>query len=444
MAQQRGGNSFAVVENGVLDIEDLQGATECQQLRHDAGVDTTSSLHMSTENIEAIGPPLLKFADVRMVHLEVTDKCNARCPQCGRNDRGGPVHPDLPLTELSVEDVKRLLPEDVCRQLRKVYMCGNFGDPTSAQDLLGVCEYLRACNPQMTVGVHTNGGARLPSWWSKLGAVLQKPCYVRFAIDGLEDTNHIYRQRVNWKKLMANVGAFIAAGGNAEWDYIVFGHNEHQVEVAEALSKELGFSRFQAKKTQRFLDRGELSIVESTPVKNDAGQIVGEIRPPRDPKWLNEALLMDVKRLAAQHGSFEKYLDKATIECKAARDKEIYISAEGLVFPCCWLAGGRYPPPGSTGHMAKLQSSLEGWFAEAGGGFVSGATGLQDAVEGPLFRRVASSLQQPSIAEGRIRTCAYACGQEYAGFAKQFPGWKRGTQPDVSQSSCSASRCTVS
>ena len=41
-------------------------------------------------------------------------------------------------------------------------------------------------------------------------------------------------------------------GGIAQWDYIVFKHNEHQVEEARKLSKELGFFEFQIKKTSRF------------------------------------------------------------------------------------------------------------------------------------------------------------------------------------------------
>jgi hypothetical protein len=53
---------------------------------------------------------------------------------------------------------------------------------------------------------------------------------------------------------MRNVDAFIAAGGNAEWDFLVFRHNEHQVDAARALALGMGFTLFNAKATSRFFD----------------------------------------------------------------------------------------------------------------------------------------------------------------------------------------------
>ena len=43
---------------------------------------------------------------------------------------------------------------------------------------------------------------RPASWWRALGAVMTGKNYVRFGIDGLEDTNHLYRQKVKWGTLM--------------------------------------------------------------------------------------------------------------------------------------------------------------------------------------------------------------------------------------------------
>lgn len=48
---------------------------------------------------------------------------------------------------------------------------------------------------------------------------------------------------------MANAQAFIDAGGYADWDYLIFKHNEHQIDEAIALSKKMGFGNFYPKKS---------------------------------------------------------------------------------------------------------------------------------------------------------------------------------------------------
>ena len=88
-------------------------------------------------------------------------------------------------------------------------------------------------------------------FWSELGNLFPKEADLGgliFSIDGLEDTNHLYRQYVGWVKLMENVNAYMSAGGVAVWDYLIFKHNEHQIDEAEKLSKKLGFYKFTPKK----------------------------------------------------------------------------------------------------------------------------------------------------------------------------------------------------
>ena len=42
--------------------------------------------------------------------------------------------------------------------------------------------------------------------------------------------------------------AFINAGGRARWDFLIFAHNEHQVDEAEALATKWGFKSFYQEK----------------------------------------------------------------------------------------------------------------------------------------------------------------------------------------------------
>ncbi|CAE7885142.1 por, partial [Symbiodinium microadriaticum] len=382
--------------------------------------------------------------ELKAVHLELTTRCNAACPQCPRNLQGGVENPVLAAhhSELSLEDVRAILPPGFLRQLRKVYLCGNFGDPAVAQDCAEVIRYLLSVGGSR-VGLFTNGGARSPVWWEELsipelGSIMQPPerAFVRFAIDGDESTNHLYRQHVRWERLMANVDAFLAAGGNAEWDFIVFEHNEHQVEAMRSLAEQKGFTKFNAKKTARFIDKARGAVKPSVPVKDTSGSVVRTLRPPANPAWQNEAALESVQKAAClvlrellqaveKYGSIEAYYDSCEISCKVAKEKEVYISADGLAFPCCWLAAEMYradlPNSGrEVVRLAKAAFPQEGLHALSA--LRRGVGAAVDRRAGLFQQLVPAAMRQPSLREGRLRTCSGVCGVEVNAFAKQFAG----------------------
>lgn len=113
--------------------------------------------------------------------------------------------------------------------------------------------------------MNTNAGAKKPEWWRELAKTLGNWSYLKFSFDGLGDTNHLYRQGVNWDIAWENALAFIEAGGKAEWDYLIFEHNEHQVEEARALAEKVGFRKFIPKKTGRFFSTMQIARQRNTP-----------------------------------------------------------------------------------------------------------------------------------------------------------------------------------
>ena len=356
------------------------------------------------------------YEAIREVHLELTDKCNAACPQCARSDHGGPVNPHLPLTELRLDDVRTILWPQFVLQLERLYACGNNGDPILARDCLEIFQYFRSCNPKIKLGIHTNGGARSLGFWQRLGSLLTKGTgYVRFGIDGLEDTNHIYRRNVRWAVLMRNVKAFVASGGNAQWDYIVFRHNEHQVEQARKLAEDLGFTAFNVKTTGRFLDWEKAEQIQATPVKNRDGNVVSQVERPLSRAYQNEALV-GLQDLQNRYGSMDRYLDRAEIHCKVQARNSIYVSAEGHVLPCCWLAG--LLRNRSAKRRAEIFDPLE---ALGGASHVDARQrGMRAIVEDQFFQSaVPGSWSKPSCAQGKLRTCARICGHDFKLFEAQ-------------------------
>ena len=164
------------------------------------------------------------YTDIRTVHLEITEKCNAACPMCARNINGGEDNPWLQNSELSLTDIITIFPDRFIQQLNHMFMCGNYGDPIVAKDTLKVFKHFRSVNPTIYLSMNTNGSARTKQWWKDLAEVIGTDGYVIFSIDGLEDTNYLYRKNTIWDKIMENAKSFIDAGGIAHWEYIVFEH----------------------------------------------------------------------------------------------------------------------------------------------------------------------------------------------------------------------------
>lgn len=236
--------------------------------------------------------------DIKVLHLEPTDVCQAACPLCAREtdtlfDKKQQHH-------LSVENIREILSADQIAQLDKMFMCGTYGDPAAGQHTLDIYKEFRRINSDIVLGMNTNGALRNAAWWHELGAIFNQPRdYVVFSIDGLEDTNSTYRVNVSWSQLVTNARAFVAAGGSAHWDMLVYQHNQHQVAACEQLARDLGFTWFRAKVSKRELVNG----------------------------------------LARPQGWQQPRVQSTTINCHALNEQSMYIDAQGNSSPCCWIGG---------------------------------------------------------------------------------------------------------
>jgi MoaA/NifB/PqqE/SkfB family radical SAM enzyme len=344
---------------------------------------------------------MYRWSDIRRIHLEMTTKCNASCPQCPRNIDGGPVNPNLPITELRLVDIQRIFPVGALDKVRVIQMCGNYGDASLARELVEVCGYINAVARGTQIQLHSNGSARNPEWWASL-ARLVHTCV--FAIDGLEDTNHVYRRNTVWSRIMANAEAFIAAGGRASWNFIVFEHNEHQVDAAAEMAQKMGFRKFYAKRTGRFLK--DNILLPASAIRNVKGDVISLLKPPVDPVFRNPEA-RHISNTYSTEGAFKAFMGSTPISCKAEKDAQIYISAEGFVFPCCWMAQ-IYPQAGVSTRKRQILDMI---------GRLPGGRDAIDARKRSLAAILNDQMFQEHIPNGwksgehRLNVCSKFCGQ---------------------------------
>lgn len=271
---------------------------------------------------------MFKFNELKQIHLEITNNCQASCPMCSRNHHGGQDNPLIKINNWTLDHYKHTINDEVLNQIESIFFCGNFGDPLLNNDLIEMIEYTVSIKPEIEIRIHTNGSLRNNTWWNRLAKALPKRHLLVFALDGLSETHSLYRIGTDYHQILRNATAFIQAGGNAEWCFIRFKHNEHEVDTAKNIAMDLGFKSFTMKDSSRFL------LESSFPVLDKAGNVVNKLEPA------GESKIVFIKKKDID--DYKSIVENSTIECYALQNKEVYIDAFGRLFPCCWLASAPY------------------------------------------------------------------------------------------------------
>jgi MoaA/NifB/PqqE/SkfB family radical SAM enzyme len=322
-----------------------------------------------------------------------------------RNYRGMDFNSGYPVCELSLAQFQHIFTPDVLSAITRpepeingrapvsyeflgLIFNGNLGDFSSAKDGVEIVKYLVSHN--VRVMITTNGSARTPDWWASLAL---PGVEIGFALDGLEDTHTLYRQDTDWHKIIKNAQAFIAAGGRATWRFIPFDHNRHQEQACRDMAQQLGFAEFENIYDGRdtgpvFSRTGEFSHR----IGHDIGpaHIVPDIKPMLENHitWYNSQTFKEAKDTP-----------ELNIQCIHKRNREIYVAADGSVYPCCFL--GFYP--GQMNHPGNQELATLVY--------------QNNALEYPLaqclewFDRVEQTWQLNSIAEGRTFQCVKTCNK---------------------------------
>jgi len=338
---------------------------------------------------------MFKFSDLKNIHFEITNRCQASCPMCSRNYHGGLENPLIKSQDWTLQDFKTIITDTVLTQLEGFYFCGNFGDPIINNDLIDMCQYSSSVNPNLYIRIHTNGGARNKDWWKKLAKALPSAHNVIFAIDGLKDTHSLYRIGTDFNKVLDNAKAFIQAGGTAEWAFIKFKHNEHQLQAAEALAKDYGFARFTYKDSARFVATKNFEVL------NNNGEVIYNLQPPTGSKI--NLITQDTI------DNYKDIVNASEIDCYVKQTKEIYIDAYKNVMPCCFLASIPYNYSTTNDIAIKIKTEIENQYKDLVndlGNTNALEKSIQDIIDSTSWQTVWNKYWN----EKKLITCARTCG----------------------------------
>ena len=236
------------------------------------------------------------------LYVEPTSYCSLKCPKCARTtnpDRFKPTH-------LSPQTLQIFLQSQVWSQLKVIEYGGNLGDPIMHNDFGGLIRAVREVRPKASHLIHTSGANRNLDWWEKLIQDMTLNDSVTFSVDGLKDTNHIYRINADWQTI-EDAMKFCVGKVHTHWKMIVFKHNEHQINEVVKRAKDIGVSWFLLTKSSRY-DSGE-----------------DDMKP--SPNWVSQVGNIKLEG----------------VDPKCVKSSRHYISAEGKYFPCCWISIDQNP-----------------------------------------------------------------------------------------------------
>lgn len=357
------------------------------------------------------------FARINEYQLEITSYCNAACPQCPRNNNGQGINKRMPLCHLERRIIDKVFTEELCQRLKQVFFCGSYGDPIMHPEFLDILRDFREKNPTLWLYIHSNGGVHDTSYWEEISRIMAGYGQIDFGIDGLEDTLHLYRKKVNYHTVMENARAFIKAGGRAQWNFIVFRHNEHQVEEAKNLGQQLGFSNVLIRKTGRFFNHRSVEEMSYWPVAGE--QYV--LEPPTMPEYRNRSMVF-LPNLKKQYKNIRDYFDSTEISCDAMIGPKAVINAEGLVLPCNFFNHNLYdrrfyeeqvlPESNELSSLPdgrnQVRAFLESYNLNS---FDIHHHTLPEIFANPMWKDLVLSWNK-TLSNGRLFECAMTCGSK--------------------------------
>ena len=247
------------------------------------------------------------------IQIGITTRCNGHCKFCLRNE----LLRTRDAEKMRIYREKIDLPFDSFKNIFKtntiqnIQFCRNKGDAIFHPEFQKFIDCIKDNNRKFTLA--TNASIFTNEWWYNLGKNYK--CDVVFALDGLEDTHKLYRG-TDFKTVFEHMKSFIDGGGYSSWQFIVFKHNEHQVEEAKTIAYRIGCKKF-IKVVSRFYDE---EFEKPTTTFNLTKREINK----------NIKSKFDKEKYPKIYKLFND------IECEWKRTNRIYIDSRGYVYPCCF------------------------------------------------------------------------------------------------------------
>jgi len=231
---------------------------------------------------------------IEWLDIELTSFCNIQCKGCFRVVS---LEADKILNKeyLKLSTIKEKFQKQMFPNIKIINFCGSIDEPITHPEFFEIIKHFSNWNAHINIA--TNGSLRTEKWWKELAGILPFSHRVTWGIDGSDKLSEVYREGSNFEKIKKNFRAFNSAGGKSNWQFIVFEHNEHQLEEAKDIAKQEGFVDFKTIISHR----------------------------------------KDTKSVKPKQEKIDTLPEETAISCKYGNQNRIFINHMGNVIPCCHL-----------------------------------------------------------------------------------------------------------
>lgn len=210
--------------------------------------------------------------DLGSSNIELTFRCKLQCSQCTRDllfngNQKEKTYMKEKLSkssEIDLNDFKKL-----CNFFNnKIALCGQISDPifhTKFFDILKICSNEFS---NKTFKIHTAAHQKNLEWYKTAFDLTNDNITWIFGLDGLPETSHQYRKNQNSQLIYDAMMLGKEMGKNIVWQFIVFGFNYNQIEVARniCIEKKISFKLI-------FTDRNNGNVKLAPPNFQSSGPI---------------------------------------------------------------------------------------------------------------------------------------------------------------------------
>ena len=185
----------------------------------------------------------------KSINLDITTVCPLQCPFCDRQKYGKDRIKSG--SEMSLKTFEMIL-----NSMNKIDLCGQISDPIYHKYFIEIMKLINLPKYRnKRIVISTNGTRKKTQWWEKVFKLSHSNVFWSFGLDGTDqETANIYRVNTRYDEVLEVMKLGSSMNVNIEWKFIVFKHNEHQIDDLLKLGKEHKIN-IQILKSNRWIPR---------------------------------------------------------------------------------------------------------------------------------------------------------------------------------------------